>query len=736
MGSQKRKPGEKPLLTRREFTKSSVVFGSAIGLFPHMAFTDQGGDPENSSWFDKPMRWAQLTLVENDPGQYDPDFWLDYFKRTHSDAVCLSAGGIVAYYPTQIEFHHRSLWMGESDPFGYLLRGCREMNMVAIARTDPHAMWPEAFSAHPEWAAVDRHGKIRKHWSNPELYVTCALGSYNFEFMTEVHQEIMNLYGLDGIFSNRWAGHGVCYCESCRKNFYDFSGMEIPQSTQRLDPGYQKWKEWQRNRLYELWQLWDSEIRKINPQARFIPNGFPDKKIAGEQSDILFTDHQARRGLIPPWSNGKRAKEYRAIMGQKPIGGIFSMGVEEPYRWKDSVQSEAEVRIWVAEGTANGMRPWFTKFSGTLYDRRWLSFVEDIYTWHHKAEPYLRNEKPLASVGMLYSEQTQRFYGGSQHQKNVSDFESGMYHALIEAKVPFEMVHDLCLDDKDIDQFRLLVLPNIAALSDKQCKQITAYVERGGSILATFETSLYNEKGEKRRDFGLRDLFGVSFNGEVEGPMKNSYLRLASANGYYHPILNGLENAGRTINGVYRLGIQPKEEFPSPLTLIPSYPDLPMEHVYPREPETAIREVYLREIGDSRIVYFPWDIDRTFWEILNADHGLLLRNAVNWAMHGELPVTVLGQGVMDVTLWQQKQSLTVHMVNLTNPMMMKGPFRELIPLRDQKLKIQIPPGKNVVKAHLLVSDMVPEYKNYKGTIELLVPEILDHEVLALDFAGA
>jgi hypothetical protein len=31
------------------------------------------------------MRWAQLTLVENNPGGFDPDFWLDYFRRIHAD---------------------------------------------------------------------------------------------------------------------------------------------------------------------------------------------------------------------------------------------------------------------------------------------------------------------------------------------------------------------------------------------------------------------------------------------------------------------------------------------------------------------------------------------------------------------------------------------------------------------------------------------------------------------------
>ena len=58
-------------------------------------------------------------------------------------------------------------------------------------------------------------------------------------------------------------------------------------------------------------------------------------------------------------------------MGRKPIVGIFSVGLEEPYRWKDSVQSPAEFSLWAADGMANGLRPWFTKFSGTLHDPRW-----------------------------------------------------------------------------------------------------------------------------------------------------------------------------------------------------------------------------------------------------------------------------------------------------------------------------------------------------------------------------
>jgi len=277
-------------------------------------------------------------------------------------------------------------------------------------------------------------------------------------------------------------------------------------------------------------------------------------KTVGELSDILFADRQARSGLMPIWANGKNAKEYRATLGSKPIGGIFSVGIEETYRWKDSVQSDAELRAWVAEGTANGLRPWFTKFSGTVYDTRWLARVERIYNWHHRVERHLRNERPLARVALVYSQQTAAFYGAERARAKVEDHTLGFYHALVEARVPFEMVHDGLLDPDRLRAFKLLVLPNIACLSERQCDQLRGFVRDGGSLVATHETSLYDESGTRRGDFGLADLFGARFGGRVEGPMRNSYLRLArDAAGAAHPLLAGLDAAPRIINGVWRV---------------------------------------------------------------------------------------------------------------------------------------------------------------------------------------
>jgi hypothetical protein len=280
-------------------------------------------------------------------------------------------------------------------------------------------------------------------------------------------------------------------------------------------------------------------------------------------------------------------------------------------------------------------------------------------------------------------------------------------------------------------------LPNVAALSETQCEQLRQFVQRGGSLIATFETSLYDEQGKRRADFGLADLFGVSCGTRVEGPMRNSYLRLRNdpGTGRFHSVLAGLEDAYRITNGIYRLDVKPQSEFPSPVTLIPSYPDLPMEHVYPRVPDPDTRELYLREMGASRIAYVPWDIDRTFWEIMNADHARLLGNIIRWTLNEAPVVEITGRGVLDITVWRQKQSLTVHLVNLTNPMMMKGPFRELIPIDTQEVRIRVPRDAKVENVRLLVADKTPEHKIVDGAVTLIVPSVLDHEVIAVDLSS-
>ena len=70
----------------------------------------------------------------------------------------------------------------------------------------------------------------------PELWVTCALGPYNFEFMTEVTKEIVALYKVDGVFSNRWAASGCATASTAAKISSKATGLDLPRTNNPQDP--------------------------------------------------------------------------------------------------------------------------------------------------------------------------------------------------------------------------------------------------------------------------------------------------------------------------------------------------------------------------------------------------------------------------------------------------------------------------------------------------------------------
>jgi hypothetical protein len=221
---------------------------------------------------------------------------------------------------------------------------------------------------------------------------------------------------------------------------------------------------------------------------------------------------------------------------------------------------------------------------------------------------------------------------------------------------------------------------------------------------------------------------------ESTAPCRTPNLNLDAdpLSGKRHPILTGFDDASRIVNGVFRIDVRPALAFPSPVTLIPSYPDLPMEDVYPRVARTDTRELYVRDLGRSRVVYVPWDLDRTFWEVMCVDHLRLLRNAIGWAANEPPPVEVDGPGVLDVTVWRQRDSMTVHIVNLTNPMMMKGPLREAIPVGPLRTRIRLPAGTRVRKVQLLTAQTTVPSEQSGDVMTVTVPSVDVHEILAID----
>ena len=82
----------------------------------------------------------------------------------------------------------------------------------------------------------------------------------------------MARYRVDGLFVNRWDGSGTCYCEHCRSGFRAATGRDLPRGTDPGDPARRDYRQWREERLFALWRLWDSEVRKVNPDSCVIPN--------------------------------------------------------------------------------------------------------------------------------------------------------------------------------------------------------------------------------------------------------------------------------------------------------------------------------------------------------------------------------------------------------------------------------------------------------------------------------
>ncbi|MEO8883250.1 MAG: beta-galactosidase trimerization domain-containing protein, partial [Devosia sp.] len=567
-------------------------------------------------------------------------------------------------------------------------------------------------------------------------YVTCAWGDYNRGFMSDVIREIAHNYDIDAIFANRWAGHGVCYCAHCTNDFRAKTGCDLPRERDPFDPVWQAWLGWSRDVLTSLVGHWNAVVASERPHGRFIPNIGNSSMLdfaldeVKRYCPILFVDHQGRTGVVPIWSAGRDGKRMRGIMGDKPIGLVTSTSVEEKWRWKDSVQSPEEIRMWMIDGMAHGLRPWFTKFNGKVHDGRWLPPIAETFALHAELEPDLAPLHPTAEIALLDPSTTLRSWYADDRE-TAEGHELGLYHALVEARLPFDLLSDLVMEDETLDRYKLVAVANAAFLSTAQCDSLKRYVERGGSLVTSFETSLYDEHGVRRADFGLADLFGVSVAGDTEAPAKNTYIAIDPAG---HPLTAGFDGAERIMGGTRRIPITiTAADAEIPFRFVPAFPDLPMEEIYARAPTVAPAAIVRQVPGGGRVAYFPWNLGEVFWEVMNLDHSTLIGNAIRWALQDKPRVEAVGPGIVDIAMREGPGRLSVHLVNLTNPMMLKGPIRETIPLQRQSLSVALPSGVTGATVRLLVSELPAATQVVDGRIEVILPAIETNEVVLIEF---
>jgi hypothetical protein len=335
------------------------------------------------------------------------------------------------------------------------------------------------------------------------------------------------------------------------------------------------------------------------------------------------------------------------------------------------------------------------------------------------------NKRSIANIGVVMGQRTHLFYKPPPGAA-MREYMDGMYYALIEGRFLFDFVHEDRLAPEDLAKYTALILPNTALLSDEQCRQLRAYADGGGSLLATFETSLYDERNRRRGDFGLADVFGIRKNGEAIGTLGNAYLARIERQ---HEILQGFANTAWIPGAENRVPVAPVD---GPiLTVVPGFVAYPPELSYPLEDRTSEPAVAMRQKGASRRLYFPGDIERTMWKSGHTDLARLLQNSIRWVAGGNAPVTVEGDGVIETFAWETQAGFAVHVLNYTNPAMHRGWLRKFYPIGAQKVKMALPKGRRVTRVELLRVERQIPFAGGTGTIEFTIPRVEDYEVAAM-----
>ena len=700
-------------LSRREMLALSA--GVSFGNVLDGAQSTDGRVP----WYRTMRRCGQVNFNERDPLELNITEWVNYWSSLKINALLLNAGGIVAFYPTQIPFHHKTQYLDGHDLFGDFTKAAKSRGIRVVARLDCNYAWEEAWKAHPEWIERSADGKPLTHNESPWLYKTCMYSAYFSEQMPAIIREINSLYDVDGFFTNGWPSTGrpaPCHCPECR-------GFGDPNSPEFRDRHLA--------RVIEIWKLWDSTAKQKKWDSVYVGNlggsirAAMDLKQVASVAGWFNADHQGRTGNTPIWDCALQGRVAQCVMKGRTITNVTGSYANSRPLWRHTSKAPEEATMWMAQTTASGMVPWYHWLGGAPQDLRWRETGRSFMDWIASHERHFVNRRSIANIAVVFSQRDNAFYkppGGT----DATEFLQGLYYALLESRYPFDFVHEDDLDPQTLSKYSALLLPNIALLSDRQCRQLEAFVASGGSLLATFETGLYNERGNPRTDSGLARLFEIKKSGLVEGSNGNSYYARVLRQ---HAILRGFENTSLLPGAEYRVRIQAPGQ--PVLAVLPPYPAFPPESVYPHSEPGDEPAIVLRERGNSRLAYIPGDVDRSFWRSGNPDLSRMLRNIVSWLVRDRVPVNVEGDGMLEVFAWETEPGFALHVLNYTNPNMLRGWFTATYPVGAQKVRAALPGRVNGDRVELLRAGTTVPLRRDGSVVEFTIPGVRDYEVAVI-----
>ncbi|MCX7017494.1 MAG: alpha-amylase family protein [bacterium] len=422
-----------------------------------------------------------------------------------------------AYYNTRVG--HKHLCIGDRDLIQEIVDEAARAGLPVMAYYS--VIWDNhAAEDHEDWRMLDPDGKPMTDTITTDTgkwkYV-CHNSGYA-EYARAMIREIADNYGVSGFhldMFNMDFGGLSCYCANCRDLFRRETGKELP-TTATWDETWRQFLEFRYRSVERFAQLLRDTVHELRPGLPVVMNyhASPNFDWRAGQKPVrhsLYSTLSTGETYTPMLGDMYPGMETRFVAGLTPGKpaelASWRMNRVTDFTVKPASQLRWELLTALSGGVSNLIidQPFHDgRLDEVAYDR--LTGV--IAELSEKRD--LFGGEPVKHVGIFYSCKNRDYYGRQQQEKFLLPV-MGAYKALVESHFCVGFIFDETLNADILRSYPVVFLPNVAAMSADEAALFREYVREGGFLIATFDTSLYSEFGDKLSNFQLAEVFGADY---------------------------------------------------------------------------------------------------------------------------------------------------------------------------------------------------------------------------------
>jgi hypothetical protein len=668
-----------------------------IGLL--VTINSMAQESSRSHWYHKPMRILQTVLRQPDAVNYNVDSLVNYMKATHANTLVVNGGGVVDFFQNRLPMANINPYIGQRDLLAEIVAGCHKADIKVIARVDFRGVEKARYDQHPDWFARDEKGNpIILNYTTPPLYAPCYNSYYRNEHAVSYIEQLMDKYKLDGIWHNSVNFHHTCYCDRCKTEFRQAAGKEIPiKGSPDLEwEAYYRWNSGVASRQLGLMR---STVKKYGSDKTYAAEVFDMYKIeqqkhtgislysAAEYFDFFvivafLADNTAKVEYKDIWYPAAIVKFLKSLEPHKaPVILFGGNGTEHRYIYDPPLDS----RLWLWEEAAAAGGFWNCYFNGyypvNAPDSRNAYLATDMYKYLQDNETFIQQLQPVTDIGVMYSKPSGELVGDVDFAISMS----GVQRLLAENHYQYGFVSDKLLTAERLKEFKVLLLPNVAALSDQHVLLIKEWVKQGGKLISSFQTSLFDEHGTARKDFGLSEVIGVSDLHQLVNTEMDCYQKIMRRN----DLVKGMEKTSLLHNGGRTLMTKAVGDAEVITGYLPKINNQPPENAFPSSWDSEYPIIVNNNYGKGESVYFANEIEKLNYTIGHPDYDQLLNNSINHLLGQVAVLKTTAPASVHVYLNKSDSSLGTFQLSLVNTSSSsQRPFRDLIPVEN--ITIELP----------------------------------------------